>query len=909
MIGRQVLHYRILEKIGEGGMGAVYKALDTHLDRVVAIKMLPPDKLADPERRQRFIQEAKAASALHHPNIIVVHDVASDQGLDFIVMEFVPGATLDQLVGRKGLKLSEALGYAVQVADGLARAHAAGIIHRDLKPTNIMVTDEGLVKILDFGLAKLAEEAGPSREEATVSLGRGERPRTEEGFVVGTPAYMSPEQAEGKKVDARSDIFSFGAVLYEMLTGQKPFLRDSRVATLAAVLREDPKPASQISEALPPEMEQVLTRCLRKDPQRRWQTMSDLKVALQDLKEDSDSGKLRAAPGRISAGRPSIFWPAAAGILLLTAVLVAVWLVFLNKGPAPPPEFNITRLTYESGAALGSAVSPDGTMFAYASDRAGNGDLDIWVQQVSGENPLRLTDDPADDLFPCFSPDGSKIAFRSEREGGGIFVVATLGGQAHRLSDRGMNPQFSPDGAWISYIDAPASLETAQTKIYLVPSQGGTPRPFHPEFGVIGIGFGAEAIWSPDGKFILFRGFRNDDPQSFDWWVAPLEGGPGVRTNALNKLNLASVWRNPYAWAGDYVYYSTGTTVEGVNIFRAAIDRKTFQFSGNFERITSGPGSHYMVSVARDGRIVFCNITWTANVWSIGCDPNQGTVLGTPVPLTSDVMAKFGPSVSRDGSKIAFDAFGGVQQRREEVRLKDLGTGRERLFPSRGTPFMISKISPDGSMLAYSDKLPDGPHTYIVTGEDSTGREICAKCRIVALTSDSKAAVVSAAPNELSWINLATGQKRLILAATSGNVRDPMLSPDNRWLTFVLSRPKGDVAIYAVPIGEGTASEKDGVVVFEDSRYLGSPAFSPDGRILYFVAERDGRACIWGRRLDPATKAPWGDPFALYHSHKSLYQLNTPPGDAALGVAENKIVFFMGTITGNIYMATAKAGR
>ena len=907
MIGRQVLHYRILEKIGEGGMGAVYRALDTHLDRVVALKMLPHDKVADPERRQRFIQEAKAASALLHPNIIVVHDIASDQGLDFIVMEFVPGATLGQLIGRKGLKLNEALGYAVQIADGLARAHAAGIIHRDLKPANIMVTAEGLVKILDFGLAKLAEEAGASPEEGTVSLGRGERPQTDEGFIVGTTAYMSPEQAEGKKVDARSDIFSFGAVLYEMLTGQKPFQRDSRVATLAAVLREEPKPAAQISEGLPPEMEQVLTRCLRKDPQRRWQNMSDLKVALQDLKEDSESGKLRAAPGRVSAGKRRTLWPGAAGILFLAAVLVAAWLLFFKKGPAPPPEFDITRLTYDSGATLGSTVSPDGTMFAYASDRAGNGDTDIWVQQVSGENPLRLTDDPADDMYPCFSPDGSKIAFRSEREGGGIFMAATLGGQARRLTERGTNPQFSPDGAWISYIDTPASLEAAHTHIYLLPSQGGTPQLFHPEFGVMG--FGREALWSPDGKFILFYGRRTADPLSEDWWVAPVDGGPAVRTNARSKLNLASVWRNPFAWAGDYVYYSTGTTVEGVNIFRALIDKKTFQFSGNFERITSGAGTHYLTSVARTGRVLFTNMTWMANIWSLDCDSNQGTVSGTPIPLTSDVMAKFRPSVSRDGSKVAFDAFGGVQAHREEVRLKDLATGRERLFPSRGTPFMILKLSPDGSLLAYSDHLPDGLHTFVVAGDESSGREICGKCKIVAIASDSKSVIVFEAPNAFSRINLATGQKKQILSVAAGKVGDLSLSPDNRWLAFVLSRPNGDVAICALPIGEGTASEKDGTVIFESSRYLGSPVWSPNGRILYFISEQDGRACVWGRRLDPDTKTPRGDQFALYHSHKSLYQLNVPPGDAALAVAENKLVFFMGTVTGNIYMATPKAGR
>ena len=301
LTGQTLLHYRITEKIGEGGMGAVYRG-GRHPPRPARGHQGPA---AGQGRRPRTAaalraQEAKAASALRHPNIVVIHDIASDGGRDFIVMELVEGQALDQLIGRKGLKLGEALGYAVQIADGLAKAHAAGIVHRDLKPTNIMVTDEGLVKILDFGLAKLTEDSSAGPAGPTMTMGREEKPRTEEGYVLGTAAYMSPEQAEGRKIDARSDIFSFGAVLYEMLTGRKAFVRDSRIKTLAAVLNEEPKPAAAVNEAVPPEVERVLVRCLRKEPQRRWQTMSDLKVALQDLKEDSESGRLRAAaaPGR-----------------------------------------------------------------------------------------------------------------------------------------------------------------------------------------------------------------------------------------------------------------------------------------------------------------------------------------------------------------------------------------------------------------------------------------------------------------------------------------------------------------------------------------------------------------------------------------------------------------------------------
>ena len=306
MIGQTLLHYRIVEKIGEGGMGVVYKAVDTHLDRVVAIKVLPPDKTADPERKRRFVLEAKAASALHHPNIVVIHDIASDRGVDFIVMEYVDGPSLDHLIGRRGLKLGPALGY----ADPDRRRAGQSPRRRDRPPRPQADqrhgrTPAGLVKILDFGLAKLAEPVDRRRRRPqTMTLAQAEKPRTEEGFVVGTAAYMSPEQAEGGAVDARSDIFSFGVLLYEMLTGQKAFQRESRMKTLAAVLNEEPRPASAVNEAVPAEVEHILARCLRKDPQRRWQTVSDLKVALQDLKEDSESGKLRAVerPARRAGG-------------------------------------------------------------------------------------------------------------------------------------------------------------------------------------------------------------------------------------------------------------------------------------------------------------------------------------------------------------------------------------------------------------------------------------------------------------------------------------------------------------------------------------------------------------------------------------------------------------------------------
>ena len=908
LAGRTLLHYRVVEKVGEGGMGAVYKAVDTHLDRAVAIKVLPPDKVADPERRQRFVQEAKAASALRHPNIVVIHDIAADGGRDFMVMEFVEGQSLDALIGRKGLKLNEALGWAVQIADGLAKAHAAGIVHRDLKPTNVMVTADGLVKILDFGLAKLTEDVPAAGAGPTMTLDAEGRPRTEEGFIVGTAAYMSPEQAEGRRVDSRSDVFSFGAVLYEMLTGRKAFGRESGIKTLAAVLNEEPKRPSDLNEAVPAELERVLVRCLRKDPQRRWQTMSDLKVALQELKEDSESGKLKAAaaPAGRAKRRTAAFAVISSLLVLAVAALV---LKFVILKPAEAFEYEILPLTLDSGMTGSPTLSTDGALMAYASDRAGNGCADIWVQQVSGGKPLRLTDHPADDWFPSFSPDGSQIAFRSDRDGGGIYTIDALaaGGEPRRIVDKGFLPKFSPDGRWIAYFVLPASLESRQIRAYVVSPKGGEPRPILGDFLFGFVVHGASLTWSPDGKHLLFRGRRADDPSSNDWWVAPVDGGEAVRTHAIENLGLTTIVQFPVGWAGDSVYFVSGTTIEGVNLFEARIDPKDRTVTGPATTITTGPGMKIYPTVMPDGRIFFSELTVAMSAWSVPADPDKGLVSARPQKLTQDLMQNFNPTVSVDGAKAAFTAFGGAQASRIEVRVKDLRTGGETRIPVQALNMsQVPRLSPDGSLLAYRDVINGIAKTFVIAPGAADARALCEDCFVAGLFPGNDAALVRSQPYELEKMDLRTGERKVILTSRQDIVEDACLSPDGQWIAWLAGLPDGRAAIRISPAVTPQAGIPSAITVAESDHYLGRPAWSPNGRWLYYLSEKNGPCTIFARELDPRSKAPSGEEREVFSAAEGRLWLNFPKGNGAIAVAADRVVFEASAITGNIYLARPK---
>jgi serine/threonine protein kinase/Tol biopolymer transport system component len=586
VIGKAVSHYRILEKLGGGGMGVVYKAEDTKLGRMVALKVLPPERVADPNRKRRFVQEARAASALNHPNIIVIHDIDEAEGVHYIAMEHVEGKTLDRLIARHGLRVNEALKYAVQMAAALAKAHAAGIVHRDLKPTNVMVTDDGLVKVLDFGLAKLTEAAPTGETETAVTL----EPTTEEGTIVGTVGYMSPEQAEGKPVDARSDIFSFGSVLYEMLTGQRAFQGETKVSTIAAILREEPKPLSQVVEGLPREVERIVKRCLRKDPAHRFQHMDDLKVALEELKEESDSGELAATPKAEKKGfsRTALAAIVVAGLVTIAAVL-AYW---LTRPPAPPPELKERRLTFNpsENAVTQGVISPDGKYLAYGDTRGMHVKLIQTGETLNIPQPQGPAPDPGSWWPNGWFPDSTKfIAAGIESAGQRVsgWVVSVMGGPPRKLRDDADPWSVSPDGTLIAF--GTGLGFSRWREIWLMGPQGEEPRR---------LVSGSEddnffwAAWSPDGQRIAYdRYHRTPDTLECSIESRDLKGSQPTLILSDQRFRASD---NKSLWypGGRFIYAMNEPEPNqgDTNLWEIRVDTRTGKPIGKPRRITNWAG-------------------------------------------------------------------------------------------------------------------------------------------------------------------------------------------------------------------------------------------------------------------------------------------------------------------------------
>ena len=911
MVTKTISHYEILAPIAEGGMGVVYRAVDTRLGRPVAIKVLRHDAPPGSESRKRFVQEARAASALNHPHIVTIYEIGRDGDGDYIAMEYVAGRSLAQTIGRDRIPVGTALDYAVQIADALTAAHRAGILHRDLKPANIMVTDDGSIKVLDFGLAKLTDTADfhPIDERVSTETARpaGDL-QTEEGTVLGTAAYMAPEQAEGRPADARSDVFSFGAVLYEMITGRRPFTGDTRMSTLAAILTKEPEPPSRDLPTLPRDVEKLIARCLRKDPDRRWQSMADLKVALEDLRAESDSGAVASAGVRAAGGRrtPAMI---ALGAVAVGAVLAGAWWRSTRvPPPADHPTESLTQLTSDAGWTDYPAVSLDGKLLAYASDRSGDRNLDIWVQQLPDGPPLRLTRHAADDVEPAVSADGGRIAFRSSRAGGGIYVVPTLGGPERLLAAAGFTPRFSPDGQWIAY----GVAEHGGGGIYLAPAAGG------PSTRIAAGFYRAQShVWSPDGRHLLFWGQRQRDAppdDNVDWYVVAVPGGQPVPLHARAVL-LAEKFRAfhglplPDAWtgAGNRVLFHASAG-DSSNIWQVAVSPENRMLAGRPQRATFGTTDEAAASVTSDGRLVFISRTTGADIWSLSTASNGASVHGSLKRITQDAADDYDPSLSDDGATMAFRSRRGG---RFAVVLKRLDTGVETILTGTHEDHYPA-VSRDGARVAYSFPQQGKMPVFVVAASGGAPEQVCDDCGQVEEWSPDGRRILYVTARDPSGVGLLTiGASRDDgwLSHPGYGIYNPRVSSDGGWIAFNARADRfspGRVFIAKVQ-GAAIAKEKDWIVVSHDGD---APAWSPKANLLYFWSATDGSPCLWGQRLDPSTKRPAGPPLDIEHFHsRGLSWKNLYLGAPDIAVARDRIIFNLGEQTGNVWMTELPPAR
>ena len=676
--------YRIGEMLGGGGMGVVYRAEDTRLDRSVAIKLLAPELTRDPTAKARFLQEARAVSALDHPNVCTVYEVGeAGLGQLYLVMPCYDGETLRQKIAARGpLPVAEALDVALQALKGLAKAHRHGIVHRDVKPANLMVTADGVVKILDFGIAKLARIGADAAADLT---------RT--GARIGTPAYMSPEQVRGEEVDERSDLWSLGVVLYEMLAGVRPACGPGAA---------EPGPVRRLRPDAPSGVEGILRRLLARDRQERYATaeaaLSDVRVLL------GISGPLTATGDLVPVPRRALRLGAGAALsLVVLAIAAGYWL--RREGEAPPSSPAFSRVTDQAGRELFPSLSPDGNFFVYA--KVSGGTSDVHMQRIGGGNPINLTPEtPWADTQPAYSPDGQQIAFRSERDGGGLFLMGATGESVRRLTDFGHNPSWSPDGRKIVFATEGISEPTSRfsiSQLWTVDVATGDLKRIVEEDAV-------QPSWSPGGSRIAYWGVPVRGGKRTISTVAA-SGGEPVRAAGDGSLAWNPVWSADGAW----LYFASDRS-GSMSLWRLRIDEASGQVRGEPEPVATPSSWSAMPSPSRDGkRMLYVSDGSESNVVKMAFDPEAGKVAGPPVAVTQGSRMVRSVSVSPDERWITFQA---VAPREDVFVARSDGSGLLRLTDDLHKD-RLPRWSPDGRRIAFYSNRSGRWEIWIIQGDGS----------------------------------------------------------------------------------------------------------------------------------------------------------------------------------------------
>jgi serine/threonine protein kinase len=827
MIGRTIGSYRIVRRIGAGGMGEVYLAEDRRLGRQVALKLLPAFFTQDPERVRRFQQEARAASALNHPNILTIYEIGETNNIHFIATEFVEGPTLSAKINGHPLDTAEVLNIATQIADALDVAHSKGIIHRDIKPSNIMLTERGQVKVLDFGLAKMAAERRAEGDSRLVA-----EARTAPGVVMGTVQYMSPEQALGREVDHRTDLFSLGVVMYEMTTAQLPFKGATASETIDRIAHSQPDAISRFNYHAPWELERIIRKCLEKDRSRRYQTARDLLVDLQNLKRDSASVEFgpsgTMARPRSWHERMSVMATFIAAGLVALAV-VGFWLWRSSVTGSMPTATNATfkPLTDQLAQELFPSLSPNGEQFVYCSNASG--DWDIYLQRVGGKNPINLTaDSPADDSQPVFSPDGERIAFRSGRDGGGLFIMGATGESVKRITDFGFNPAWSPDGTEIVFADARIVDHNRPGGQGLFPGdrdyerlQSRMPDPAQAtaasQLWIVNVktearrsltaGDAVQPSWSPHGHRIAYWG-RYQGGQR-DIRTVSADGGEPVQVTDDPFVDWNPVWSPD----GNYLYFVSDRS-GSMNLWRIPVDERTGQVRGAPEPLTTPSPFSQHVSLSKDGRrLVYVQVSQRSNLQQVGFDPVRAAILGEPVWITQGTKPLYGPTLSPDGEWTAYYS-GGPQQ--DIFVMKSDGAGAPRQLTDDSHRDFLPRWSPDSRRLAFYSNRSGRYEIWTVNADGSELRQLT--------RTSSKLGVVY-----------------------------PVWSPDGNQLAFALYGGHSFIMDLRQPWDEAALHETPPVSANPPTWFVAA-SWSPDGRTLAGVLGNTGQASPGIVLYDPASR-------------------------------------------------------
>ena len=835
--GTRLGPYEVLSPLGAGGMGEVYRARDTRLGRDVAIKVLPASFSADPDRLKRFEQEARAASSLSDPHIVAVFDVGVSDGVHFFASELVEGTSLRELLHQGSLPIPSVLDAAGQMASGLAAAHEKGIVHRDLKPENVLISRSGAVKIADFGLAKQTATGDTIQSQMTTSP----LSLTEAGVVLGTVAYMSPEQAKGASVDYRSDQFSFGLILYEMLAGRRAFLRDSVAETLSAVLRDEPEPLAP-SLRVPEHLRRILDRCLAKEPRRRYASTRDLAMDLEGLRQRGPDPEARpsavAPPGPKDRRAPLWQSVAVAVIALAAGAALGLWI----RRPAVREVPQLHSLTY-SGHDSSPAVSPDGKTIAFVSDRDGRSR--VWLKQLSTAGEAPLTEGP--DSSPRFSPDGSTILFaRSEGERSVLYRMAVVGGEPRRLVENANEGDWSPDGKRLVYLRWIPN--NGGTFVGLADSDGIQPRDLariqalpliHPR-------------WSPDSRTVGMVEAANGGSTRSIFLVSAENG----KTTKLSPARNHG-WLTSLAWTGSdaIVYGEADSAVAAVTGSSAHVVRQNIR-TQKWETLLWTPSSGQILDIVSPGRVVFDVNSVRENLREVPLSHKAGE--SQRRWLTRGSSGDRQPTYSPDGQWVLFSSNRSGNLDLWEVSTK---TGIPRRLTDDTADDWDPSFTPDGKNVLWSSNR-SGPFEIWMANSDGSGAR--------KVTSDGQDAENPTMTPDGTWIIFGSfnhehpGIWKIhpdgtgLAPVVRGISPYPELSPDGRYVTCRTNDDPSHVTLRVFRFSDGTPTAFHAALEIRrgfSATSVGRPRWMPDGKSIVFVGQNDqGVYGLYVQEFDPDTE-------------------------------------------------------